>query len=219
MPAPHEVEQGIRFDSLAPNHDDRGQYPIRTRVRELQVALIKGLKPRHAVDVGCGTGAALIALADTIASGVGLDVSRKMLDIACHNAASAGCRNLEFLFGSFLDLESRTFWPEDRAPDVIMQTYALHHLAQEEKRRALACMANAVRPARGSIVLGDLMFFREPAAFEAEFSLVGFNPANDRPETADTLAQMLEELGFRVQASPVHPLCGVIVASYNGQVA
>jgi SAM-dependent methyltransferase len=220
MPAQHEIAEGLRFDSFAPCYDEnRGQHPIRTQVREEAVALIGRLKPRNVVDVGCGTGKALVALSETITTGTGLDVSRKMLDVARRNAASAGCGNLEFHFGSFLDLETRTFWPTDLAPDVIMQTYALHHLPREEKRRSLACLANAVRAARGSIVLGDLIFFEPPVGLESEFSLVGYDPTTDLPETADTLAQMLENLGFSVQRFPVHPLAGVIAAAFTGKLA
>jgi SAM-dependent methyltransferase len=214
MPAQHEIAEGLRFDSFAPGYDEkRGQHPFRTKVREEAVALIRGLKPRNVVDMGCGTGKALVALSETITTGTGLDVSPKMLDVARRNAANAGCGNLQFHFGSFLDLEARTFWPTDRAPDVMMQTYALHHLPLEEKRRSLACMASAVRAAQGNIVLGDLMFFEPPVGLEGEFSLVGYDPTTDQPETADTLVQMLEDLGFSVQRFPVHPLAGVIVAA------
>jgi len=213
MPAQHEIAEGLRFDSFAPGYDEnQEQNQIRTKIREEAVALIRQLKPRIVVDVGCGTGKALVALSETITTGTGLDVSPKMLDVARRNATSAGCGNLEFHFGSFLDLETRTFWPTDRAPDVVMQTYALHHLPREEKRRALACMANAVRAVRGNVILGDLMFFEPPVGLEHEFSLVGYDPNTDLPETADTLAQMLEHLGFSVQCFPMHPLAGVIVA-------
>ena len=48
--------------------------------------------------------------------------------------------------------------------------------------------------------------------FEEEFAAVGYNPAQDRPETAGTLALMLVGLGLTVKSYPVHPLAGVIVA-------
>ena len=73
-------------------------------------------------------------------------------------------------------------------------------------------MANAVRAVRGNVILGDLVFFEPPVGLEHEFSLVGYDPNTDLPETADTLAQMLEHLGFSVQCFPMHPLAGVIVA-------
>ena len=213
MPLEHEIAQGLRFDGFAGDYDSRtSECPVRTAVRNRLIEIVRSLRPHVIADVGCGTGTALIALAPSIEFGVGLDVSREMLKAAERNAPEAGAENLKFVFGSFHDLaRDHQFWPTGIRPDVIMQCYALHHLSQDEKRVVIESMVKAVSPARGFVVLGDLMFFVDPAGLEAEFAAVGYNPQNDHPETADVMAKMLDDLGCVVQTYPVHRLAGIIV--------
>lgn len=213
MPLEHELAEGLRFDSFAGDYDSQiSACPVRTTVRNRVVEIVRSLRPRVVVDVGCGTGAALIALAPSIEFGFGLDVSREMLKAAERNAAEAAANNLKFVFGSFHDLASdHQFWPTGTRPDVIMQNYALHHLARDEKRFAIDSMVKAVSPSTGVVVLGDLMFFDDPAGLEAEYAAAGYDPQNDHPETATVMTKMLEDLGCAVQTFPVHPLAGIIV--------
>jgi hypothetical protein len=63
------------------------------------------------------------------------------------------------------------------------------------------------------------MFFDDPAGLEAEYPVVGYDPQNDHPETADVLANMLEDLGCVVQTYPVHPLAGIIVGELRHPAA
>jgi 2-polyprenyl-3-methyl-5-hydroxy-6-metoxy-1,4-benzoquinol methylase len=153
----------------------------------------------------------LITLVDQVDRGIGMDVSRRMLEVAVQNARSAGCRNLEFRYGSFLDLQTE-HWPEQDRPDVVMTTYALHHLPRDEKKQAMAAMAGVLRPGPGAIVIGDLMFFADSSAWKDDFERVGYDPETDQPETAETLVQMAKELGFAVRTCAVHPLAGVVLA-------
>ncbi|MBI3865629.1 MAG: class I SAM-dependent methyltransferase [Planctomycetia bacterium] len=213
MPLEHEIAEGRRFDGFAGDYDCRtSDCPVRTTVRNRLVEIVRTLRPRIVVDLGCGTGAALIALAPSIELGIGLDVSHEMLKVAVRNAAVAGAANLKFAFGSFHDLNSKhQFWPVGTLPDVIMQNYALHHLPRDEKRTVIDSMVRALSPAAGFAVLGDLMFFDDPVELEAEYAAAGYDPQNDHPETATALAKMLEDLGCVVQTYPVHPLAGIIV--------
>ncbi len=218
MPLMHEIAEGRRFDQFADGYDHNpGQYPVRTLVNREVVEVVSRRSPKFVVDVGCGTGQALIALAHRITAGVGMDVSERMLAIARRKAQHAGFRHVQFHFGSFHDLRTKhDFWPEDQRPDVIIETYALHHLPQSEKRQVLASMAAAVDSSGGAIVLGDLMFFEDPAGLEAEFENAGYDPTTDKPETADTMAQMLEDLGFMVETCPIHPLAGIVIGVTKG---
>ena len=217
MPLEHETSQGLRFDSFAGDYDSRtSECPVRTAVRTRLIDIVRSLRPRVVADVGCGTGTALIALSPSIESGIGLDVSHKMLKVAERNAAEAGAENLKFVFGSFHDLaRDHQFWPTGIRPNVIMQCYALHHLPQDEKRVAIDGMVKAVSPARGFVVLGDLMFFDDPAGLEAEYAAVGYNPQNDHPESADVMAKLLQDAGCFVQSYQVHPLAGIIVGELH----
>ena len=213
MPLEHEIAEGLRFDRFAGDYDNRlSNCPVRTTVRKQLVEIVRTLQPRVIVDVGCGTGRALISLAPSIEAGVGLDVSHEMLNVAKRNACDAAADNLQFEFGSFHDLASdHQFWPTGTRPDVIMQSYALHHLPRDEKRMAIKSMVDAVEPARGFVILGDLMFFEDPAGLEAEYPVVGYDPQTDRPEAADVMTLILKDLGCVVQTYPVHPLAGIVV--------
>ena len=221
MPNFLEIKEGIRFDLFADAYDvNRGQYPIRTIVRARVIEVVRKHAPRVVVDVGCGTGTALIELSDHITTGIGLDVSRRMVAVAAWKARLHRCENLQFQFGSFHDLNGdHDFWASECAPDLFMQNYAMHHLTQAEKREVLASMACALDSTRdGMIVLGDLMFFEDPRGLESEHGIVGYDPSTDRPESVDTLTQILKDLGFRVETCPIHPLAGIIVARRSGVV-
>ncbi len=216
MPLDHEVAEGLRFDQFADDYDASAQvHPVRTAVRRRVVERVRQLGGRIVLDVGCGTGQALIELSPDIELGIGVDVSRRMLSRAEQNARQAGCKNLRFRFGSFHDLrDAASLCGEALVPDAIIQNYALHHLSREEKQFVLAAMANVVnREQRGLIVLGDLMFFETPQGLEAEFAAAGYDPANDHPEPAADLAAMLEQLGFTTTLDRLHPLAGVITAT------
>jgi SAM-dependent methyltransferase len=215
MPLTHEIAEGIRFDRFACEYDSpTTECLVRTEVRNRLVEIVRMLQPRIVVDVGCGSGAALIVLSPAIEFGVGLDVSREMLRVAERQASKAAAANLRFLFGSFHDLNGdHDFWPTGTRPDVVVQNYALHHLPHDEKRIAIAGMVKAVSAARGTVVLGDLMFFDDPAGLEAEYPLAGYDPQNDRPETAHVMATMLEDLGCVLRTHRIHPLAGVVVGT------
>jgi SAM-dependent methyltransferase len=221
MPLEHEIAEGLRFDRFASDYDSRSsQCPVRTAVRNRLVDIVRALQPRVIADVGCGTGTALIALAPSIELGIGLDVSYEMLKVAKRSAAGGAAENLKFVFGSFHDLASdHQFWPTGTRPDLITQSYALHHLPRDEKCVAINSMVKAVAPGRGFVVLGDLIFFDDPAGLEAEYPVVGYDPQTDRPETADVMVQMLEDLGCVVQTYPVHPLAGIIVGELRHPAA
>ena len=217
MPLGHETAEGLRFDGFAGDYDSRAsEPPVRTIVRTRVVEIVRTLRPRVVVDVGCGTGTALITFAPSIELGVGLDVSHEMLKVAERNAVKAGAVNLKFAFGSFHDLASGfQFWPTGSRPDVIMQNYALHHLPRDEKRVVIDSMVRALSSGTGFVVLGDLMFFDDPAGLKAEYAAVGYDPQNDHPETAAVLAKMLEDSGCIVKTHQVHPLAGIVVGEWG----
>lgn len=212
MAKPQEIAEGLRFDAYAESYDACVDHPIRSTVRETAVSIARSKEPSFVVDIGCGTGTALIDLSPILQYGKGFDVSRKMIAAAREKADSRNCNNLEFEFGSFHDFEeNQLLQKETGAPDLILATYSLHHLTSDDKKRvfkALTCHLST----NGTIIIGDLMFFEDPTEYKADYAKVGYNPVNDRPETVDALSQMLEDLSFEVEAVPVHPIAGVIVA-------
>lgn len=92
-PAP-AVDLAAAFDRLAPAWD-RGHGPGSPRGLgfALRAALLRDLvgrlPGRRVLDVGCGTGQYLLALADLVEEGVGVDISPAMIERARRNAAGS----------------------------------------------------------------------------------------------------------------------------------
>lgn len=81
---------------------------------------------------------------------IGLDQSREMLNVAKDKFPSLKLRLGEFLKIPF----------ENNSFDIIVSTYAFHHLNEEEKSVAIKEMLRVLKE-NGKIVIGDLMFKNE----------------------------------------------------------
>jgi len=101
---------------------------------------------RKVLDIGCGTGNLLGGLSRDCEA-VGIDQSLEMLLVAREKYP-----NLHLRVGNFLDPPYRRQYF-----DIVVSTYALHHLTPGEKETALACMGEYLK-AGGKIIIADLMF-------------------------------------------------------------
>ncbi|MFB6152930.1 MAG: class I SAM-dependent methyltransferase, partial [Halodesulfurarchaeum sp.] len=148
---------------------------------------------------GTGTGAVALTLAQAAEQVIGRDISEGMLEEARRKAEASGVRNVSFGTGRFRD-------PRVEEPvDVVVSNFAMHHLADEEKRTAIETIGS-LDPRR--FVLGDVMFFEEP---DPEHEV--FDPEVDDPATVGTLVEALTDVGFAVTAvERVHDQVGVLVA-------
>jgi SAM-dependent methyltransferase len=157
------------------------------------------------LDLGAGTGAIALALAPDAERVLARDISEGMMDEGRRKAAERGLDNVEFAYGEFrapgIDADQRV--------DIVTSNFALHHLADDEKREAIREMA-----ATGArrIVLGDVAFFEGPDA-DAPF----YSPEVDDPATVGTLVEAFTAEGFAVTAvERVHDQVAVIVAERLG---
>ena len=153
------------------------------------------------LDLGAGTGAIALAVAEDAERVLARDISEGMMEEGRRKADDRGLDNVEFAYGEFRDpgLDS------DRRVDVVTSNFALHHLADDEKREAIRVMAET---GARRIVLGDVAFFEEPDP-EAPF----YSPEVDDPATVGTLVEAFTEEGFAVTAvERVHDQVAVIVA-------
>jgi ubiquinone/menaquinone biosynthesis C-methylase UbiE len=153
------------------------------------------------LDLGAGTGAIALAVAEGAERVLARDISEGMMDEGRRKAGERGLDNVEFAYGEFRDPGIE---PDQRV-DVVTSNFALHHLADDEKREAIRVMA-----ATGArrIVLGDVAFFEEPDP-DAPF----YSPAVDDPATVGTLVEAFTAEGFAVTAvERVHDQVAVIVA-------
>jgi len=205
-------EHAARFDAAADSYDEdksaeyeacaglvvahaRGSDEVRSNTPRP-----RRLRPDDVVlDLGCGTGAIALALAGDAGRVVGRDVSDGMLDRAREKAAAAGHGNTDFGNGTFRE-------PSYDGPvDLVTSNFAMHHLADGEKRDAIDTIA-ALEPRR--VVLGDVMFFGEPDPAEPFYS-----PEVDDPATVGVLADAVTDAGFALTAvEMVHEQVGVLVA-------
>ena len=106
------------------------------------------------VDLGAGTGFVALELAPLVDSVVAVDISPVMAQSLAGRATQAGLENVRT---EVADL--RAFQLPTGSADLVVSSYALHHLRDEDKRALAAKAARWLRPG-GRIVVADMMFGR-----------------------------------------------------------
>lgn len=191
-------DHAARFDEKADRYDESKSDEYHTCV-DLVVEHAAPEADDVVLDLGTGTGAIAVPLAADAARVVGRDISAGMLEEAERKAEEEGLETLEFGIGTFRepDYEGQV--------DIVTSNFALHHLSDEEKRAAIAVIAD--REPR-KFVLGDVMFFGDPNPDEPFYS-----SEVDDPATVGLLADAFTDAGFSLTAvERVHDQVGVLVA-------
>jgi len=112
-------------------------------------------KPTDAcVDLGAGTGFVTVALAPRVSSVLAVDISPAMAGSLAERAARRGLRNVST---EVSDLRQFELGPA--SADLVVSSYALHHLPDPDKRALAARVARWLRPG-GRLVVADMMFGR-----------------------------------------------------------
>lgn len=106
------------------------------------------------VDLGCGNGQLSIPLADQGAQVLGIDVSPAMANAL---RAEARRRSLTCLDAVALPVEELDLPPA--SVDLIISSYALHHLRDPDKARLVEASLGWLRPG-GRFLIADMMFGR-----------------------------------------------------------
>jgi len=106
------------------------------------------------VDLGAGTGFVTTALAPMVSSVLAVDISAAMAKSLTERAAGAGLANVAT---EVADLAGFDLPPA--GADLIVSSYALHHLVDADKRALVARAAQWLRPG-GRLVIADMMFGR-----------------------------------------------------------
>ncbi len=191
-------EHAARFDNLATDYDEEKS----AEYNECVALVLEHANPDSddtVLDLGCGTGAIALGLADEAGRVVGRDISEGMMDEARRKAEERGLDNVEFGQGQFREPNY------DDEVDIVTSNFAMHHLSDDEKREAISVIAG-LGPRR--IVLGDVMFFGEPDPEEPFYS-----PEVDNPATVGVLADAFTDEGYAITAvEMVHEQVGVLVA-------
>ncbi len=106
------------------------------------------------IDLGAGTGFVTTALAPRVSSVLAVDLSAGMAASLAERAARDGLRNVSI---EVSDL--REFELPSASVDLVVSSYALHHLADPDKQALVARAARWLRPG-GRLVIADMMFGR-----------------------------------------------------------
>lgn len=165
-----------------------------------------------AVDLGCGTGALALPLAERGAKVTAVDLSRSMADLLEKKAADAGLSTVTCVVAPVEHYEL-----PPASVDLVVSNYALHHLRDPDKQAVVRSAATWLRPG-GRLVIGDMMFGR--GSTSRDRAIIGSKakvmlrrgPAGwwrlaknvarfslrfqERPVSMDTWTRYLEEAGF-----------------------
>ena len=198
-------EHASRFDDCAPEYDG-------SNAEEYEAAatlVIDNADPEPGetvLDLGTGTGAIALAVADGAEQVIGRDISTGMLEQARTKADERGIGNVSFDAGRFREPNVV------EGVDVVTSNFAMHHLDDEGKREAIDVIAD-LGPRR--FVLGDVMLFGEADPSEPFYS-----PEVDDPATVGVLADALTDAGFALTGvERVHDQVGVLVADDPDRLA
>lgn len=198
-------EHAERFSEMAAEYDERQDSEAYAACASLVIDHADPGPGDVVLDLGCGTGAIALALAPSAGRVVGRDIAGGMLERAREKAEAGGHENVAFAAGSFRE-------PGFEGPvDVVTSNFAMHHLADDEKREAIRVVSDL---GPRTFVLGDVMFFAEPDPDHAIY-----DPEVDDPATVGMLADALTDAGFALTAvERVHDQVGVLVGERVGSV-
>lgn len=195
------------------------------------VALTAVAAPRPTdvcVDLGAGTGFVTLAFAPMVSSVLAVDISGAMAESLASRAADAGLGNVATEVADLAD-----FQLPDRSADLIVTSYALHHLLDPDKQALVRKASRWLRPG-GRIVIADMMFGRGATSRDREIlrqkvvalaakgpgglwrigkNLVryGFGVGGEHPATPEFWQAALNDSGFaEVTFQPVVAEAGIV---------
>ncbi|KPN30947.1 arsenite S-adenosylmethyltransferase [Halolamina pelagica] len=188
-----------RFSAVAEEYDEQQDSDEYAACASMVIDAADPGPEETVLDLGTGTGAIALALAGDAGTVIGRDISEGMLAEARRKAEAAGHENVSFGEGRFREPNV------DTEVDVVVSNFAMHHLADDEKRAAIEAIA-ALAPRR--FVLGDVMLSAPIPEGEEQYA-----PEVDDPAAVGVLVEALTDAGFTVSdVTLVSDQYGVLVA-------
>ncbi|RZN61778.1 class I SAM-dependent methyltransferase [Methanonatronarchaeum sp. AMET6-2] len=199
-------EHADRFDEIAGSYDEEQENACGGRYVESVENVVRCADPSTGdvvLDLGVGTGAVALRLADKAGFVYGRDISEGMLDKAREKAFENQVDNIDFKTGSFLEPNV------DGEVDIVVTNFAMHHLSDSDKKLAIKRFRDM---GARKIVIGDLMFFRPP-----DPDNLLHKPDVDNPAYVSVLVKGLTEAGYAVtRLIEIHRELGVVVGEDMG---
>jgi ubiquinone/menaquinone biosynthesis C-methylase UbiE len=200
-PSYNTADIGSFFDQCASTGSPE-QHGDPQRLLAYRLRLVRSLaRPRPSdvvLDLGCGNGHHLLALAPEVARGIGIDVSPGMIELARARLRSSPCiANLTFEMDDAEKLKGIA----DQSIDLAICIGALEHMV--DKRAVLASVHRVLK-------FGGCFFCLTPNAdyvwYRTIAPMLGFatkHLSSDRIMTCDEFSTLLHQAGFRgIRAAP-----------------
>lgn len=132
--------------------DDKDEYPVAgySKVLDEVYNIVRESDAKKVLDAGFGTGIVTRKLYNDGYTIYGVDASEQMVEAGRENMPDAKLVVADYSMGLPLALTNETY-------DMIISTYALHHLDRFEKVNLILDMLRLL-PAGGKVVIGDLAF-------------------------------------------------------------
>lgn len=187
-----------KYDDWAGDYDEENDSDVIRACTSLVIDHADPAPDDIVLDMGTGTGAIALALADEAERVVGRDISGEMLNRARSKASDRGIDDVEFGIGRLRD-------PNVSGADVVVTNLVLHHLNDDAKRDAIETLAG-LGPRR--LVFGEAMYFGDRDPKDPLFE-----PETVYPATVGFLVDAITDAGYAVTAvERVHDEAGVLVA-------
>ncbi len=123
-------------------------------VREALLRVAGCRREDDVIDLGAGTGFVTLAVAPKVSSVLAVDFAPPMLEALAEQAERVGATNVSTLQADLAVLDRPA-----GSLDLVVSSYALHHLEDVDKRRLVERTYAWLRPG-GRIVVADMMFGR-----------------------------------------------------------
>jgi len=122
-------------------------------------------------------------------------------------------RRIQVQAGDFLDIPL-----SDKSVDIIVSSYAFHHLTPRQKETSIREMKRVLRPG-GRIVIADLMFRSNSEAERIKWALRESGHADtaeeiedEHPGLLDDLSSVFDKAGFAFRSEQLTPSVWVLCA-------
>jgi ubiquinone/menaquinone biosynthesis C-methylase UbiE len=143
---------GVTWDCRADAWEQVARSDAFLRLRDVLMEVAAPRRGDTVLDLGSGTGLLTLAAARKACTVIALDASAEMLTRTSRNVGAEGMRDVELIHG-----DMRRIPLPDESVDLVVSSYAFHHLGHDGKELAAAEALRVLRPG-GRLVVVDMMF-------------------------------------------------------------
>ena len=202
------------FDGIAGRYSEYGPGDIADYISMEAFKMLNLTESDVLLDIGTGSGRFALKAAKMCKKVIAVDLSEKMLKLARENSDKKEISNIDFIQSPMEDVGKISVVKEAGVNKVLFN-YSLHHLTDDMKKETIENLASTIkRP--GRIVMGDVIFFTNPADHIDVFDEVDYDGGEtDFPATIEFFEDMFRNLNGKIEIRELHPIAGIIVADFQ----